>query len=69
MIVDFVRPTLRARSIGLYYLIRSVAIAPAAFIGGALWKVAPAAPFWVASIFGLIGVVVFAATVDERYAS
>jgi MFS family permease len=69
MIVDFVRPTLRARSIGLYYLIRSVAIAPAAFIGGVLWKVAPAAPFWVAGIFGLIGVVVFAATVDERYAS
>src|SRR6185436_17630736 len=38
MIVDLVRPSLRARSIGLYYLIRSVSIAPAAFIGGMLWS-------------------------------
>jgi MFS family permease len=69
MIVDLVRPTLRARSIGLYYLIRSVAIAPAAFVGGVLWNVAPALPFWMAGAIGLVGVVVFAATVDERYAS
>jgi MFS family permease len=69
MIVDLVRPTLRARSIGLYYLIRSVAIAPAAFVGGVLWNVTPALPFWMAGAIGLIGVVVFAATVDERYAS
>ncbi|HEV8144280.1 MAG TPA: MFS transporter [Methylomirabilota bacterium] len=69
MIVDLVRPTLRGRSIGLYYLIRSVAIAPAAFVGGVLWNVAPALPFWMAGAIGLVGVVVFAATVDERYAS
>jgi hypothetical protein len=30
--------------IGLYYLIRSVAIAPAATIGGVLWKTAPGVP-------------------------
>lgn len=34
LIVGFAQPHLRGRSIGLYYLIRSVAIAPAAFIGG-----------------------------------
>lgn len=68
MIVDLVRPSLRARSVGLYYLIRSVAIAPAAFIGGVLWSVTPALPFWMAGAIGLVGVVVFAATVEERYA-
>ncbi len=69
MIVDLVRPSLRARSIGLYYLVRSVTIAPAAFIGGVLWNVTPALPFWMAGGIGLAGVVVFAATVEERYAS
>jgi len=69
MIVDFVRPSLRARSVGLYYLIRSVSIAPAAFIGGVLWNMAPVLPFWTAGAIGAAGVIVFAATVDERYAS
>jgi MFS family permease len=69
MIVDLVRPALRARSIGLYYLIRSVAIAPAAMIGGLLWAVTPALPFWMAGGVGLVGVALFAATVEERYAS
>jgi hypothetical protein len=58
--------SLRARSVGLYYLIRSLTIAPAAFVGGVLWKLTPAAPFWVAAAIGLVGVAVFAATVDER---
>ncbi len=68
LIVDLAVPSLRARSIGLYYLIRSLTIAPAAFIGGLLWEVTPALPFWMAGVIGFIGVVVFAATVEERYA-
>jgi MFS family permease len=68
LIVDLVAPSLRARSVGLYYLIRSLAIAPAAFIGGLLWEVTPALPFWMAGLIGLAGVVVFAVTVDKRYA-
>jgi MFS family permease len=68
LIVDLVRPNLRARSIGLYYLVRSVAIAPAAFVGGLLWKVAPTLPFYVAAGLGLIGTSTFALTVDERHA-
>jgi len=68
LIVDLAVPSLRARSIGLYYLIRSLTIAPAAFIGGLLWEVAPALPFWMAGAIGLVGVVVFAVTVEERYA-
>jgi MFS family permease len=68
LIVDLSRPSLRARSIGLYYLVRSVAIAPAAFVGGLLWEVAPALPFHVAAAIGLVGTAAFALTVDERHA-
>ncbi|MDP9203394.1 MAG: MFS transporter [Gemmatimonadota bacterium] len=68
LIVGFVRPNIRARSIGLYYLVRSLAIAPAAFVGGLLWGVTPALPFYVAAGMGIIGTIVFAVTVDERHA-
>src|SRR5438309_577189 len=66
LIVDLVQPSVRARSIGLYYLVRSVTIAPAAVVGGLLWEITPALTFWVAGAVGLVGVVVFAATVNER---
>lgn len=69
MIVDFAEEGLRARSVGLYYLVRSLSITPAALIGGLLWTVKPELPFFVAGLIGIIGTVVFAKTVDERYAS
>jgi len=69
MIVDFAEPHLRARSVGLYYLIRSLSISPAAAIGGLLWKIAPETPFIAAGVVGMIGACVFAMTVEERYAS
>ena len=69
MIVDFARADLRARSVGLYYLVRSLSITPAAAIGGLLWKLGPQVPFVTAAVIGLIGTVVFALTVEERYAS
>ncbi len=68
LIVDFAEPMLRARTVGLYYLIRSVAIAPAAFIGGLLWEIRPALPFIVALCVGLAGTALFAATVSEEHA-
>ena len=69
MIVDSAREDLRARSVGLYYLIRSLSITPAAAIGGLLWKISPQVPFVVAGVIGLIGTIVFTLTVEERYAS
>lgn len=69
MIVDFAEPHLRARSVGLYYLVRSLSITPAAFIGGILWNFAPPTPFIAATVIGIIGTIVFAITVEERYAS
>ncbi|HEV2826089.1 MAG TPA: MFS transporter [Pyrinomonadaceae bacterium] len=69
MIVDFAREDLRARSVGLYYLVRSLSITPAAAIGGLLWKVSPQVPFVVAGIIGLIGTLVFTLTVEEKFAA
>jgi MFS family permease len=68
MIVDFAQDNVRARSVGLYYLIRSLSITPAAAIGGLLWSLAPQVPFIVAGVIGLIGTFVFAITVEEKYA-
>jgi MFS family permease len=65
LIIDFAAAALRGRVVGLYYLCRSLAIAPAAFIGGLLWRVSPALPFYVAGVIGLCGVVAFVATVEE----
>ena len=69
MIVDFAQENVRARSIGLYYLVRSLSITPAAVVGGLLWSIAPQVPFVVAGVVGLIGTIVFAVTVEEKYAS
>lgn len=68
MIVDFAQENVRARSVGLYYLVRSLSITPAAAVGGLLWRIAPEVPFIVAGIIGIIGTFVFAATVEEKYA-
>jgi MFS family permease len=69
MIVDFAEPHLRGRTVGLYYLIRGLAITPAAVMGGWLWHFAPSATFIIAGAIGMLGTLVFAATVAERYAS
>lgn len=65
MIVDFAQDNVRARSVGLYYLVRSLSITPAALVGGLLWSIAPQVPFIVAGVIGLIGTFVFTATVEE----
>jgi MFS family permease len=66
MIVDFAEPDLRARTVGLYYLLRSLTITPAAAIGGLLWKVSPQTPFVIAGAFGVAGGFIFIATVREQ---
>src|SRR5438477_5819880 len=68
LIVDFAEAAIRARVIGLYYFIRSLAIAPAAFVGGILWERRPAAPFLAAMATGLVGTLLFTVTVREEHA-
>jgi MFS family permease len=65
LIVDSARPDLRARTVGLYYLVRSLSIAPAATVGGLLWQTTPALPFLLAGAIGLLGALVFAAFGDK----
>ena len=68
MIVDLANPQARARSVGLYYLVRSLSITPASAIGGLLWNIRPQVPFFAAGIIGIAGTLLFAATVDRKYA-
>ena len=49
--------------------IRRLSVTPAAVIGGLLWRVSPATPFFVAGAIGLAGTALFVATVEERYAA
>jgi len=69
MIVDFAEQQLRARTVGLYYLVRSLSITPASAIGGLLWRMRPETPFVTAGIIGILGTFLFAATVKEKNAS
>jgi MFS family permease len=69
MIVGFAQQQLRARTVGLYYLVRSLSITPASVIGGLLWKVQPETPFVTAGIIGLVGTLLFALTVEEQGAA
>lgn len=69
MIVDLAQDNIRARSVGLYYLVRSLSITPAAAIGGLLWQIAPQVPFVTAGLIGMVGTLIFIMTVEERYAS
>jgi MFS family permease len=66
MIVDFAQEDMRARSIGLYYLIRGLSITPAAVIGGFLWKIAPEVPFMIAAAIGMLGTLIFALSNIQR---
>jgi MFS family permease len=69
MIVDFAQAQMRARTVGLYYLVRSLSITPASAIGGLLWKVRPEIPFVTAGLIGVAGTLLFAATVEETVPS
>jgi len=66
MILDFAEPKVRARSVGLYYLMRSLAITPAAAIGGLLWKITPQTPSVLSGAFCVTGTFIFIATVREQ---
>lgn len=69
MIVDLAHQHLRARTVGLYYLVRSLSITPASAVGGLLWKIRPQVPFFAAGAIGILGTILFAATVDEKFAN
>lgn len=67
--LDLADPHLRARSVGLYYFLRSLAITPVAVVGSLLWQIRPAVAFLAAGAIGLIGTALFVITVDEEHAT
>lgn len=65
MIVDASPDDARGRTVGAYYLARSVMILPAGVIGGLLWAKQVHAPFWLAAAIGAAGVLWFVAAFRE----
>lgn len=59
MIMDLAVPKAEARSFGLYYFVRDMIVAFAAFGGAFLWKAAPYFNFYSATAFGAAGTVYF----------
>ena len=59
LIVDLADPASIGRAVGMYYLIRGFAVFPAALLGGFLWGIDPAAPFYGAFVLGVLGCVAY----------
>ena len=59
IIVDLAVESARGRSVGIYYLIRGLAVFPASLAGGWLWEIHPQYPFYVAFGIGIAGCLVF----------
>jgi len=59
LIVDLAEASHRGQAVGLYYLLRGVAIFPGGLLGGLLWQVQPSLPFWAGFAFIAAGLVFF----------
>lgn len=62
-IVDLAPAAARGQVVGLYYLIRGLAIFPASLIGGWLWTLGHDWPFYVSGMLGFLGFLVYAVRV------
>jgi MFS family permease len=60
MILDLAAPHARGRSVGLYYLVRGLAVFPASLVGGWLWTLDPRWPFYAAFAVGVAACLVHA---------
>jgi hypothetical protein len=60
LIMDLAPEERKAAVFGLYYMLRDMVVAIAAFGGAFLWLVSPAANFLTAFVFGVIGTVGYA---------
>lgn len=60
LIVDLAAAGARARAVGLYYLIRGLAVFPASLVGGWLWTIDRRLPFYAAFAVGVAGFLVHA---------
>jgi MFS family permease len=60
LIVDLASAGARGRAVGLYYLLRGLAVFPASLVGGWLWTLDRRLPFYVAFAVGVLGFLVHA---------
>lgn len=60
LIVDLASAGARGRAVGLYYLIRGLAVFPASLAGGWLWTIDRRLPFYAAFAVGVVGCLVHA---------
>jgi MFS family permease len=60
LILDLAPPGARGRAVGLYYLVRGLAVFPAPLAGGWLWALDRRAPFYAAFAAGIAGFLVHA---------
>ncbi|HKH47238.1 MAG TPA: MFS transporter [Thermoanaerobaculia bacterium] len=60
LIVDLASAGARGRAVGLYYLVRGLAVFPASLVGGWLWTLDRRLPFYVAFAIGVAGCLVHA---------
>lgn len=67
LIVDLTPMEARGRQVGLYYLVRSLAVFPASLLGAFLWSFSPQLPFYAAFIIGVVGTITFILTVKEQH--
>ena len=60
MILDLSAAHARGRSVGVYYLVRGLAVFPASLVGGWLWTLDPRWPFYAAFAVGVAACMVHA---------
>lgn len=60
LIVDLAPDWARGRAVGLYYLIRGLAVFPASLVGGWLWTLGPRWPLVTAFAVGVLGCLAYA---------
>lgn len=60
LIVDLAQEAARGRAVGVYYLVRGLVVFPASLVGGWLWTIDPAWPFYCAFGVGVAAILAYA---------
>jgi len=67
MIVDLAPKEKRGESVGIYYTLRGLAVMPAPILGGILWGINPQALFLLATVIGVVAILLLLTTVKEAH--
>ncbi len=67
MIVDLAPRKKRGESVEIYYALRGLAVMPAPILGGILWRINPQALFLLATVIGVVAILLLLTTVKEAH--